>query len=109
MRVSASMAARCGVLARHACSGGTQRLAIVGRVARVDDGATAMTDAARRKGPIPLRVNAAGLTPMQRTILVALKRERQHPKLRISYGALALMQLIGSALSLGLGLYLGRM
>jgi hypothetical protein len=69
-----------------------------------------MTAPARRKGPIPLRLTRApDLTIQQRMILVALKRERQHPKIRISYGALALMQLIGSVLSLGVGLYLGRM
>jgi hypothetical protein len=66
-----------------------------------------VTDAARRKGPIPLRVNAAHLNPTQRVILTALKHEQRRPSVRISYGALALMQLIGSALSLALGVYIG--
>jgi hypothetical protein len=65
-----------------------------------------MTDAARRKGPIPLRPPLRPVSTLDRRAQRLLREARQ-PTVRISYGALALMQLIGSALSLALGVYLG--
>lgn len=68
-----------------------------------------MTAPARHRGPQPLRFSGAeALSPRQRLILVALKREARHPSLRFSYRGLAALLLTTSAVSLAVGFYLGN-
>lgn len=66
-----------------------------------------MTALAQRKGPLRLG-RAPDLSPSQRMILVALKREAQHPTVRFTYRQLAVLLVACSAVSLGVGFYIGR-